>query len=407
MSLVKAKEAREKRAKAIEEMRTLHTDNPGDKWTDEVEQKYQKILSDEKRYLSEAERYEKMAKFDADEQEKREIDLSQENGDKKEKQTQEKRSKKYQETKVGRKELSTEDRATLKLGESRNNTITGDKTQGGYLVPEGFSNELEKIMKWYGGMMEVAHVMNTATGNDIPWPILDDTANVAIIIGETVTDTNNPLAFSNKVLKSYTYTSQMLPVSMELVQDSYFGVQNIIAEAAGARMGRGTNAHFTTGDGITQPEGVATASSLGLNAASASAITRSELVDLVHKLDRAYRNSPNCRFMFHDTTLSAIKKLSFGSADDRPLWQPSIRVGEPDRLEGFGYTVNNDMQEIGAAAKSILFGDFSKYKIRQVRRPELVVSTEKLIDQRMTVFYVFARYDGKLINTNAVKHLIH
>ena len=64
------------------------------------------------------------------------------------------------------------------------------------------------------------------------------------------------------------------------------------------------------------------------------------------------------------------------------------------------------MAEIATGNKTVLFGDFSKYVIRQARTPELVVSTEKLVDQRMTVFYLFARYDGKLINTNAVKHLI-
>ena len=338
MSLIKAQEAKDKRGKAVEEMRQIQKDYPSDKWNDEAQQKWDKAEADEKRFKAEAERYERMAKLESEDKENRELDLNKGKG---EKETQEKRTAKYNEalhryaTKGANGVLSQEDRAILAAGEKRNNTVTGDGTQGGFLVPQGFSNALETIMKQYGGMMEVSTIRNTATGNDIPWPILNDTANVAVIIGEGATDTNQSLLFTNKTLKAYTYTSKMMPISMELLQDSYFQMQSVIAAAAGERMGRGLNAHFTTGTGTNQPEGVVTASTLGKTAGSATVISRAELVDLIHAVDRAYRANPSTRFMFHDTTLAAIKKLAFGSADDRPLWQPSMRVGEPDRLEGF------------------------------------------------------------------------
>lgn len=407
MSLVKAKKAREKRANILGQMKDLHKKNKG-KLAKEDEQRWAKLDKESENLRKQAERHERMAELESKQKETRHIKIDKGGNPDKDKDDKEKRSEKYDKVfhrYMQHQELSKEDRQILLGGEKRDNTVNGDGTQGGYLVPQGFSNELEKVMKWYGGMMEVAHVMNTATGNDLLWPMLDDKDNVGAIIGETVDDTKQSLAFTNKIIKSYTYSSKMLPVSMELLQDSYFALQGIITEAGGERLGRITNSHFTNGTGINQPEGVVTASSLGVTAGSATALARNNFVDLVHSVDRAYRKSPNCQFMFHDTTLAAIKKMAFGTGDDRPLWQTSVKVGEPDRLEGYAYTVNNDMPEIATGAKSVLFGDFKKYKIRQVRTAELVVSTEKLVGQRMTVFYIFSRYDGKLININAVKHL--
>ena len=47
----------------------------------------------------------------------------------------------------------------------------------------------------------------------------------------------------------------------------------------------------------------------GITAASATAITSDELIDLIHAVDPAYRNSPNTAMMMNDSTLKAVRKL--------------------------------------------------------------------------------------------------
>ena len=110
--------------------------------------------------------------------------------------------------------------------------------------------------------------------------------------------------------------------------------------------------------------------------------------------------------MMNDTTLSVIKKLTVGSSDDRPLWQPSIIQGEPDLLEGKPYIVNQSMAALAANAKFLLFGDFSKYVIRDAGMPRMVVARERFIDNDQTAYAILTRIDGELLINSAIKYLV-
>lgn len=299
--------------------------------------------------------------------------------------------------------LTREERDLMLQNRGTDPQQAGSNALGGYTVPEGFSNELFTEMAAWGGMLEAARIYQTSTGNPLPWPTMDDTSNSGGILGETATDTVSDVAFGQKTLNAYTYTSNIIKASVEFLQDSAFNLDSWLTPVAGRRIGVAANAHFTTGTGSSQPNGVVTAAGAGVTAASATAITRNELVDLIHSVNKAYRR--NGRFMFNDSTLSAIKKLAFGSSDARPLWQPSIREGEPDRLEGYAYTVNYDMASIATGNVSVLFGDFSKYIIRQVGSPVMVRLNERYMDALHVGFIMYQRLDGELLSANAIKKL--
>ncbi len=282
---------------------------------------------------------------------------------------------------------------------------TGNQTttaaEGGYTIPQGFSNKLEIEIAAWGGMIANSTIMKTQTGNTIKYPAVDDTAVSGAILAEGSTMPVSDMAFTTKDLDAYTYTSHVVKISRQLAQDSYFNLPGFLRGAFGRRLGTAMNAHFTTGTGSSQPNGVVTASSVGKTSASNTAVTRSELVDLAHSVDPAYRR--NAKWSFNDTTLALIKKLAFGSSDARPLWQLSMREGEPDRLEGFGYFVNQDLDNFGAGNKPIVFGDFSRYVIRMAGDPVFIRLDERYMDQLLTGFLAFQRADGELISTNAVK----
>lgn len=281
--------------------------------------------------------------------------------------------------------------------------LAGTDSAGGYTVPEGFSNELFQEMLAWGGMLQVGRMYNTATGNPIKWPTNDDTGQKGAILGEAATAPDQDTTFGAKNLTAYTYTSKMIKVSMELMQDSAFDLPSFIREVAATRLGRITNEHLTTGTGTGQPEGVITAAGAGLTSAAATAVTRPEIVKLIHSVDPAYRRQGVARLMFNDNTLADIKQLSFSASDDRPLWQASIREGEPDRIEGFAYTINQDMADIATGAKAIAFGDFSKYIIRRVGNPVMLRLNERFAESLQTAFLMYQRMDGKLLSSNAVK----
>lgn len=279
---------------------------------------------------------------------------------------------------------------------------------GGYTIPEGFSNQLEVSMLYSGPMMDgaITEVFRTNTGNQIPWPTVDDTSVSGAILNEdspgvVVSD----MTFGQKLLNAYTYHSNIVKVSVPLMQDSAFNLSSFLAEALGARLGRAINAHLTTGTGSGQPNGFVTAlnaASRTVNAADDVTVARTDLVDLIHGVDRAYRNS-NSAFMMNDATLSQFRQLAFGSADDRPLYlQGDATKGEPSILEGYPVFVNNDMATIAADARTVAFGDWKKYVVRLVNGITLVRMDERFMDQLQVGFIAYLRADGECINTSAL-----
>jgi len=281
----------------------------------------------------------------------------------------------------------------------------GTDSEGGFTIPEGFVNALERALLAFGGMMQVSDVIRTATGNDLPWPESDDTGNTGELIAENTAQNEQDVVFAETVLQAFKYSSKLVKVSVELIQDSAFDIAAVLGSMLGERIARILNTHFTTGDGTAKPNGIVTASTLGVTAAATTAVTGDELIDLIHTVDPAYR-TPGAGFMMNDTVVSAIRKLKDGNS--AYLWQPSIQLGTPDRLLGWPISINQDMPAMTAALKPILFGQFRKYKIRMVAGLRVRRLVERFADADQEGFVSFQRADGDLLDagTNPVKHLI-
>lgn len=274
---------------------------------------------------------------------------------------------------------------------------------GGFTVPQGFRAVLTETMKYYGAMLGVANVFETETGNDLPWPGNDDTGNEGAYLAENTAVTEQDVVFTTKTLKAHTINSKLVRVAIQLIQDTAFDIDTWLPRKLGERIGRRANRAFTTGTGTNEPEGVQTNAVIGKTGATGqtTSITYDDLVDLEHSVDIAYRNERS-RFMLHDLSLAKARKLK--DSQNRPLWEPSLQVGTPSLLNGRGYVINNDMPQMAASAKSILFGDFyAGYLIRQVQARQAMRLTERYAEFLQVGFLAFERHDGKPDDTGAVR----
>jgi HK97 family phage major capsid protein len=281
-------------------------------------------------------------------------------------------------------------------------------SQGGYLVVEGFMMEFIVAMKAYGPMMDEAIVrrMSTAMGNPFSWPTIDDTSNKGRRIPENTQVTTAEVAFGTKGIDAYKYTSDVVLVPSEMLQDTVFDVQGLIRGLMAERIGRIGNEELTTGTNASMPNGVATAAAAGATAAAAAAIVFDDLIDLEHSVDPAYRTDPSCRFMFNDTTLKALRKLKDG--DGRYVWQPAdVKGGIPNTINNYPYSINQDMASIATGTRSVLFGAFNRYVHRMVREFAIRRLDERYADSDQIGFIGFMRMDGELLDTNAVRRLTH
>lgn len=287
---------------------------------------------------------------------------------------------------------------------------TAPDTAGGYLVPVGFYGQIISAELAFGGMMSVengqpiCNVFDTESGAPLPIPTDDDTSNEGALLSENKQATEQGITFGAVDLGAYTYTSKIIRVPNQLLQDSYFDLNAFIAGKFGTRLGRVFNRHLTVGDGAGKPNGAMTAATKGVDAASATAIAPDEIIGLVHSVDPAYRNG--ARFMFADSVLRDIKKLKDGMG--RYLWTSGLAFKEPDALEGYPYTINQHMDAVATGKKSMAFGQYKNYFIRRAGGVMVMRLVERYADYNQTGFVAFQRIDGNLVDagTHPIKYIL-
>ena len=275
----------------------------------------------------------------------------------------------------------------------------GTSSAGGVLVPEGFQREIIRAMKAYGGMRQVARVLNTASGNNLPIPISDDTGNAAVIVSEaSTTSGGTALSYGLVTLEAAKYQTGPSKVSLELAQDSAFDMAAEIETAFATRFGRGTEAHFATRSSTEAagPHGIINDSTGAVTIATGSSnFSFDSLKDLWHSVDPAYRASPQFAWQFNDNTLSIIAKLK--DSTNQYLWQPGLQGPNPNAILGTRFVINQDFQSFDqtSATKPIFLGDWRHYVIRDVMPITTFRLTERYIEEGNFGFIGFARFDGR------------
>ena len=301
---------------------------------------------------------------------------------------------------------------------------TGSATAGETLIPVGFQRELEETMKMYGGMRRNCRIVPTSTGNALHWPTVDDTANQGRFIAEAGAISQTNPTFGEVVYNAYLASSDQVLVSVQLLQDSAFNIESELAHLLGIRLGRLTEAAYTTGGGTTLPTGLITSiladsSPLTTTASGSStndgvstntganSIGSDDLAAIIAQVDPSYR--VGAKFMAHWSIIDYLKKVK--DKYGRPLFVPSVGEGQPDKIFGYPYDWNAGMDAavsgLPAASKNtVLFGDFSKYIIRDVLGMTLMRFNELYMANHQVGFSAFLRTDGLRLQQKAFSLLV-
>ncbi|HLJ48443.1 MAG TPA: phage major capsid protein [Bryobacteraceae bacterium] len=319
---------------------------------------------------------------------------------------------------LGTSEMPSEQRALLQreyrdMGTGGQGAYPG--ATSGFFVPAGFQHRIEEAMKYVGPMLNggegMPQIIDTDTGAPLPFPAADDTAQVGEQVGENQPVSSQDVNITQVMLGSFKYSSKLVKASLELMLDSAFDIETWLIGEFSRRLARILNAKLTNGVGTTEPYGIVTATVAGGNIVQAvgsstntggnegpNTIGSDDLTNLEHAVDPFYR-SAGARYMLHDSTLKAIKKVK--DKMGKPLWQESTRDGSPATINGFRYVINNDLDTLQtnpsspvSVRRTVIFGDLSKYVVRRVRQMSLLRLNERFADQGQVGFLSFARFDG-------------
>jgi len=282
-------------------------------------------------------------------------------------------------------------------GKVQNALEEGTDSEGGFVVGESWESTLDRYLEDENVMRQVATVVNYNSDRNIP---LTTSNGSATWVDEEGGYGNNDIVFANKKLQAFKL-GNIIKVSEELLYDSIVNLQNEIGLAYGESFGTVEETAFTSGDGSGKPTGFLTDASSGKTAASATAVTYDELVDLLYSVRDVYIRNGN--FMMNRTTASIVRKLK--SSDGVPLWQPNLQTGQPNMLLGIGARINEQMPAMTTGLTPIAVGDFKKYRIADRVGMVMQVLNELYAANGQIGFKIHKRTDGKLVRTEAIKYL--
>lgn len=246
-----------------------------------------------------------------------------------------------------------EAKSALKAIEAKSlNTVTG--AAGGFTVPTqilpGIANEKVKV----SAIRRLAEV------------VVADSQNVSKVVEtsgfgfEWVSETGVRSETTTPVYSSRVPTFGILaakaPVTYTMLEDSAFDIYNEVMTGLFNGFYKGESISFISGDGTNKPTGLLNGTTIGTVASgnATSIVSADALLDLIAAVDSGYHNG--AVFLMNSKTKTAISKLKNSEGDY--IFKDAIVAGTTSTLWGFPVEIDENMPDIAAGAKPVLFGNF-------------------------------------------------
>lgn len=276
-------------------------------------------------------------------------------------------------------------------------SLTGPGATGGILAPATLERTLLDFTAQYNVMRSLASVRSSNSDVEIPYAT---NRAVAYHLDEGADLTASKPDWAKLSMGAHKAGALSI-VTNEAMQDMFIDLENWIRDDFGVAFGTLEETDFVNGTGIKQPRGFLLDATKGLDAASATAITADELIDLQHALKRQFRK--NATWLMNDATVKLIRKLK--GSDNQYLWQPGLKEGQPDTLLSRPLVTSDEMPTATAGKQAIAYGDFKWYRILDRRGLYFQRLNELYAVSGQVGFLAYRRYDAKLLDATAIQTL--
>lgn len=292
----------------------------------------------------------------------------------------------------------------------------GVDSDGGYAVPRELDRNILQLLRDESPMRQVCNVI-TIGGVEYSKPVNLGGAGTGWV-GETAPrpETGSSKLTEIKPIMGEIYANPA--ATQRALDDMFFSPETWLAQEVAYAFAEQEGIAFLLGDGINKPKGLLTAPTAatsdkkgrafgtvqvvntgvadGFDAAAPADV----LIDLIYSLKGGYRNG--AFFMMNGLTLSGIRKWK--DKDGNYIWQPSLQMGQPSQVLGYGVVENEDMPDVEANSMPVIFGNFKRgytivdrFGIRTLRDP--------YTNKPYVHFYTTKRVGSMLEDTQAIKFL--
>lgn len=304
---------------------------------------------------------------------------------------------------------------------------TGTTTAGGFALPEEISREVNTLVLKLSAISN--HVKNVTVGTTDYKELLTYFANSTASnlygwAGETSTRTATGTPELRERTPTWGELYAYATASNWSLKDLFFGVEGWITSAASEGFSVGQSVSIWSGNGSNKPTGMtntAPSSSddyssplrsasayeyIPISGANSSPFTTvgidfDDVINLTYALNPRYRG--NARFAANTITQGHLRRLK--DTDGQYLWQPSLQVGQPDRVLGYELFTFEEMgNPTTANAFPLAFGDF-RQAYTLASREGMEVVRDQVTAPGFTKFYLAKRVAGCVTNNDALKLL--
>jgi HK97 family phage major capsid protein len=284
----------------------------------------------------------------------------------------------------------------MATGEVRNHAFTMEKratlVPSANTVPVDFLGRVYALAKLVGPYLETSEVFQRDSGSDLRIPVMTAYSTATeTAAGAAIDESEN--TYSSLLLQP-AKQGFIVKLANELIQDAGFDIEASIAENAGVAIGTRVNTIVNAA--------VEAVAGLGVTAASATAITADELIELAFAPDGMVRNLPGTGYMVNSTTLGLIRKLK--DSDGRYILD--VVAGGPSTILGFPVYENPAVDAPTTDNKSVLFGHWPSVKIATTGL-DTSVSTDAYFANDITGYRFTYRVAAGVANgANHIKYLV-
>jgi len=247
--------------------------------------------------------------------------------------------------------------------EFRTNT-QGTTTDGGFTVPQGFGGRVIEKLKTIGPLLnpDVVSLIVENDTRDLPYPIQNAGVGGTATAEAAAYGVQTP-TFTQKTLKAYKYT-ELVAATVELLMSEDVVIEDYFTRQLGIGLGTAVNSILTLGTGTVQPEGlIAGGSGVTGGTGVSGKPTYEDLVDLETSVDTPYAASPKAAYQMRRATAGDVRKIKDSAGSY--IFVPNPLVGQPSTINGYPVYENPYVAARGVGAKSIWFGDWSYFMVRQ------------------------------------------
>lgn len=280
--------------------------------------------------------------------------------------------------------------AELRAGEQ--NMTMGNN---GAIIPTSIANRIIKAVKDRCPILAGATIYNVKGTLKVPvWGKANTTHDIAVGYQTEFTEiTADSGAFTSVDLGGYLAGALVL-IGRSVENNGAFNVVDFIVTQMAEEIATWIEGQLLMGTGSSAAQG-ALNTTTAVTAASSTAVTADELIELQASVKQAYQQ--NACWTMHPDTFTALRKLKDNNG--RYLLQDDITGEFPYRLLGKPVYLSDNMPKMAASAKSILYGDYSGLSVNFRENISIEVLREKYATQHAIGVVAWFEFDSKVTDS--------